>query len=120
MFLGIYKAATVISFRTYAAAIVWSPVLRQRARSAVKYWVRYKADSADVAMVRVLNVAEKNDAAKSLSDIMSAGRYTKVIIFIAVSTFTPRSSHILISMFTHSPLLASRLAAGRRSASWAR
>jgi len=38
----------------------------------------------------------------------------------AVSTFTPRSSHILISMFTHSPLLASRLAAGRRSASWAR
>ena len=38
----------------------------------------------------------------------------------AVSTFTPRSSHILISMSTHSPLLASRLAAGRRSASWAR
>ena len=41
-------------------------------------------------------------------------------ITYAVSTFTPRSSHILISMFTHSPLLASRLAAGRRSASWAR
>jgi len=27
-----------------------------------------------------------------------------------VATFTPRSSHILISMFTHSPLLASRQA----------
>lgn len=29
-------------------------------------------------MVRVLNVAEKNDAAKSLADIMSRGRYNKV------------------------------------------
>ena len=29
-------------------------------------------------MVRILNVAEKNDAAKSLADIMSGGRYRKV------------------------------------------
>ena len=29
-------------------------------------------------MVRVLNVAEKNDAAKSLADVMSRGRYRKV------------------------------------------
>jgi hypothetical protein len=29
-------------------------------------------------MVRVLNVAEKNDAAKSISDVMSNGRYRKV------------------------------------------
>jgi len=40
-----------------------------------------KRYSTDVGMVRILNVAEKNDAAKSLSDIMSAGRYTKVIVF---------------------------------------
>lgn len=31
-------------------------------------------------MVRVLNVAEKNDAAKSISDVMSNGRYRKVKI----------------------------------------
>ena len=31
-------------------------------------------------MVRILNVAEKNDAAKSLSDIMSRGGYRKVDI----------------------------------------
>ena len=29
-------------------------------------------------MVRILNVAEKNDAAKSLADIMSSGRYRRV------------------------------------------
>ena len=31
-------------------------------------------------MTRVLNVAEKNDAAKCLADIMSAGSYTRVRI----------------------------------------
>jgi len=81
MLLAIYKAAAVIFFRTDAAALVWGSVVGQRTRLAIKYSVRYKASSTDVAMVRVLNVAEKNDAAKSLSDIMSAGRYTKVIIY---------------------------------------
>ena len=38
-----------------------------------------RTPSAEVKMVRVLNVAEKNDAAKSLADIMSRGRYSKVI-----------------------------------------
>lgn len=33
-------------------------------------------------MVRILNVAEKNDAAKSLSDVMSRGGYRKVIQII--------------------------------------
>jgi len=31
-----------------------------------------------LTMSRVLNVAEKNDAAKSLADLMSGGRYNKV------------------------------------------
>ena len=33
-------------------------------------------------MVRILNVAEKNDAAKSLADIMSGGRYRRVCHFV--------------------------------------
>ena len=37
-----------------------------------------------------------------------------------MSTFTPRRSHISGARFTHSPLLASRLPAGRRSAPWDR
>ena len=37
-----------------------------------------------------------------------------------VSTFTPRRSHISGARFTRSPLLASRLPAGRRSAPWDR
>jgi len=37
-----------------------------------------------------------------------------------VSTFTPRRSHILGARFTRSPLLASTLRAGRRSAPWDR
>jgi len=77
MSFGIYQAAAFICCRTDAAAIVFGSAARQRALH-VKYWVRYKANTTDIAMVRVLNVAEKNDAAKSLSDIMSAGRYTKV------------------------------------------
>ena len=36
--------------------------------------------------------------------------------FTVVATFTPRSSHISKTRFTHSLLLASSLAAGRRSA----
>ena len=36
--------------------------------------------SKPVSMVRVLNVAEKNDAAKSLAELMSRGRYRKVSI----------------------------------------
>jgi len=86
MLLAIYKAASVLSFRTDAAAVVWGYVFRQRVRTAVNYWLRYKATGSDVTMVRVLNVAEKNDAAKSLSDIMSAGRYTKVIILRSFPT----------------------------------
>ena len=78
--LAVCKAAAVICYRTDAIAVVWGSAFGQRARLAVKYCVRYKANSTDVAMVRILNVAEKNDAAKSLSDIMSAGRYTKVIV----------------------------------------
>ena len=49
--------------------------------TVVSVSVRHSAtDSARAGgkMVRVLNVAEKNDAAKSLSDIMSGGRYRKV------------------------------------------
>jgi len=81
MLLAIFKAAAVISFNSDAGAVVWRSVFRQRTHSAAaKCWVRSKANASDVAMVRVLNVAEKNDAAKSLSDIMSAGRYTKVIV----------------------------------------
>jgi len=37
-----------------------------------------------------------------------------------VFTFTPRRSHISGARFTRSPLLASRLPAGRRSAPWDR
>jgi len=37
-------------------------------------------------------------------------------LWTVVATFTPRSSHISNATFTHSLLLASRLAAGRRSA----
>ena len=37
-----------------------------------------------------------------------------------MSTFTPRHSHIAGARFTRSPLLASRLPAGRRSAPWDR
>ena len=32
-------------------------------------------------MVRILNVAEKNDAAKSLASIMSGGMFRRVILF---------------------------------------
>jgi len=83
MLLALHKVTAVIFRRTDAAAEVLGSALGQRERSAVKHWVRlrHKANSTDVAMVRILNVAEKNDAAKSLSDIMSAGRYTKVIAF---------------------------------------
>ena len=37
-----------------------------------------RCSSLESTMVRVLNVAEKNDAAKSLSDLMSRGRYRRV------------------------------------------
>ena len=36
-------------------------------------------------MVRILNVAEKNDAAKSLADIMSGGRYRRVCHFVVIN-----------------------------------
>ena len=43
------------------------------------YWIAVRfASSSSKNMVRVLNVAEKNDAAKSISDVMSNGRYKKV------------------------------------------
>jgi len=80
MLLAIFKASVLKCYRTNSAAVVCISAIRQQARPAVKYLLRYKASSTDVAMVRILNVAEKNDAAKSLSDIMSAGRYTKVIV----------------------------------------
>ena len=81
MLLSVYNAAAFTCRRTDTVAILWSSAFGRPAFSAVKCWVRRKASSTDVAMVRVLNVAEKNDAAKSLSDIMSAGRYTKVIVY---------------------------------------
>ena len=37
-----------------------------------------RCSSLESTMVRVLNVAEKNDAAKSLSELMSRGRYRRV------------------------------------------
>ncbi|XP_076459295.1 DNA topoisomerase 3-alpha-like [Babylonia areolata] len=40
------------------------------------HWIAVRLLSSKT-MVRVLNVAEKNDAAKSLSDVMSNGRYRK-------------------------------------------
>ena len=80
MLVTVFKASAVICCRTDTAATIRISRFGQRARPAVKYWVRLKATSADVAMFRILNVAEKNDAAKSLSDILSAGRYSKVII----------------------------------------
>jgi len=80
MLLAISKASAVVCCRTDAPAVAWISVLGQRLRPAVKYRIRYKATSTDVDMYRILNVAEKNDAAKSLSDIMSAGRYTKVMV----------------------------------------
>ena len=82
MLLAIFKAAAIISFTSDATAVVRRSVFGQRTHlAAVKHLlVRSKANTSDAAMVRVLNVAEKNDAAKSLSDIMSAGRYTKVIV----------------------------------------
>jgi len=43
-------------------------------------------------MTRILNVAEKNDAAKSLSDIMSSGRYSKVSFIF---------SHVLFEIFVN-------------------
>jgi hypothetical protein len=42
------------------------------------FFKHFSKNSQASAMVRVLNVAEKNDAAKSLAEIMSRGRYTKV------------------------------------------
>jgi len=77
MLFAIYRAAAVVCRRADAQAIVRSSLPRQQER-ALKCLVRNKVDRTDVAMVRILNVAEKNDAAKSLADIMSAGRYTKV------------------------------------------
>ena len=83
MLLSILKASSLICCRTDTAATIWISPVGLRVRPAVKYWLRFKATGAtDVAMFRILNVAEKNDAAKSLSDIMSAGRYTKVIVFV--------------------------------------
>lgn len=38
--------------------------------------------STTIEMVRILNVAEKNDAAKSIADVMSRGHYRKVICFV--------------------------------------
>ncbi len=41
--------------------------------------IRLRQFSTKVSkMVRILNVAEKNDAAKSLADIMSNGRFRRV------------------------------------------
>jgi len=80
MLLAVYNAVAVICRRTDTVAIHWGWAFARPSFSAVKYWVRRKVTSTDVAMVRILNVAEKNDAAKSLSDIMSAGRYTKVTV----------------------------------------
>ena len=42
--------------------------------------VKNSAEEATDDMVRILNVAEKNDAAKSLADIMSRGGFRKVIV----------------------------------------
>ncbi len=39
-------------------------------------------------MVRILNVAEKNDAAKSLAEIMSRGSYRRVCFAVLNYTFT--------------------------------
>ena len=89
---AVYKAAAVKCCRT--DAVVWGSAFTQWARSAVKYWVRYKSNSTDLAMVRILNVAEKNDAAKSLSDIMSAGRYTKVIVLCSFNFLFARSTSL--------------------------
>ena len=38
-------------------------------------------------MVKVLNVAEKNDAAKSIAEVMSRGRYQRVFIMKGVLTY---------------------------------
>jgi len=86
MLMTIYNAAAVICRRTEAVTLIWGSAFGQPTRVAVKHWVRYKANSTEGAMVRILNVAEKNDAAKSLSDIMSAGRYTKVIVLYFLLT----------------------------------
>lgn len=46
----------------------------------LKTFVRFRSNVSE--MVRVLNVAEKNDAAKSLADVMSRGGYRKVRYYI--------------------------------------
>ena len=66
-----------------AQAITSSMILRV----ARLYWIALRLASTSSSgpsknMVRVLNVAEKNDAAKSISDVMSNGRYRKVNEFI--------------------------------------
>jgi len=101
MLLTIFKAAAVIRCRTDVPEVVWGSGLGQRTRVAVKWTsehsralyfsVRHKTYNTDDAMVRILNVAEKNDAAKSLSDIMSAGRYTKVTCSLVTGRFAPSS-----------------------------
>jgi hypothetical protein len=48
------------------------------------FFKHFSKNSQASAMVRVLNVAEKNDAAKSLAEIMSRGRYTKVIMHVVI------------------------------------
>jgi len=88
MLLAIFKGSAGVCSRADTAAVGLITSLVQRTLQSAKYCVRYISASIDVAMFRILNVAEKNDAAKSLSDIMSAGRYTKVIVSLVITMIT--------------------------------
>ena len=51
------------------------------------YIFRRSFCSSALKMVKVLNVAEKNDAAKSIAEVMSRGRYQRVFIMKGVLTY---------------------------------
>lgn len=47
----------------------------------VKTTLRYFSNSTTTSIMKYLNVAEKNDAAKNIAAILSQGNSTRVIIF---------------------------------------
>ena len=64
-------------------------------RNSFGIFRKYCSD-ASVDMIKVLNVAEKNDAAKTIANVMSRGSARKVLFKIFFKTW----SHFLCYLYT--------------------
>lgn len=98
------RRLVIIKMKTWCGMILRTERAAQLCRRALCLSTRVQSSES---MIRILNVAEKNDAAKSLSDIMSSGRYSKVspsascvlaiVIKMCVNYTTQELSHRCLS-----------------------